>query len=96
MTSLPFGKFKGHPLSALTPQYMDWVLAQDFVTPDVKTALRTEQARRLAASPTSTAIPMIPASPMPSSDALALAVGRAVLGILSTNSDITALIGGNK
>jgi hypothetical protein len=77
VTSLPFGKFKGQPLSTLTDQYMKWLLAQDFVAPDAKAAVKGEQDRRAGAT-----VQPTHAMPASVSDEIALEIGRAVIALL--------------
>lgn len=44
--TMPFGKFKGHPLADLPDWYIDWLLEQDFVTEPLRADIEKEAETR--------------------------------------------------
>ena len=43
---MPFGKYRGHPLSALPEDYIDWVLSLDDIREPLRSRLAAESFRR--------------------------------------------------
>jgi uncharacterized protein (DUF3820 family) len=33
---MPFGKYKGEPLADIPVSYLDWIIGQDWIKPDLK------------------------------------------------------------
>lgn len=50
--TMPFGKFKGQPLSDLPDWYVDWCLEQDFVKDLLRAELEKVKATRTEQTPT--------------------------------------------
>jgi len=47
MTRMPFGKFKGRPISALPYDYLEWLIDEDFLKGSLRRAVAEEYERRL-------------------------------------------------
>lgn len=51
MTAMPFGRFRGTPLSELPPWYLEWLLSLDNLRDPLLSAVQAEVARRAAEEP---------------------------------------------
>ena len=40
--TMPFGKHKGEPISECPTEYLDWLIGQDWLFDDLRTAIETD------------------------------------------------------
>jgi putative quorum-sensing-regulated virulence factor len=65
MTHMPFGKFKGEALVALPPDYIEWLLEQEFVKDPLRAALVHLVGSSLTSAPPEDDEPIRDANPIP-------------------------------